>query len=417
MPALDPFGAFSALQPPEPPTGAVGPLAGLRLAVKDNLDIAGQPTHGGGRAPLSACAKRTAAVVERLAAAGMCIVGKTLMSELAFGGWGSNAATGCPRNPWDAQVHRVPGGSSSGSAAAIAGGLADAALGTDTGGSVRIPASLCGLTAIRPARGRVSRRGLHMLAPSLDVIGPMAWSAELAAHMFAAIAGPDPDDPDTADASLFAAAAVLRMPTARWRLALLAPTDLAVSAPAVRAAYGVAAAALRDYVIAAELVSLPRPFDAYVGRLGAILGHEAWHLHGHRLKAHAADMDPWVVKRLRAGANVGDTAYRAALAERDAERRRFADALAGFDALLTPATPIAAPRLDEVDESRLPLSHYVRAFSYLDLPAVALPCGATADGLPIGLQIVGLGGSEAVPVALAAAYQRATEWHLRRPPV
>jgi aspartyl-tRNA(Asn)/glutamyl-tRNA(Gln) amidotransferase subunit A len=417
MTVLDPYGAFARRIDPLPAAGATGPLAGLRLAVKDNLDIAGLPTHGGGRAPLSVRAERTATVVRRLVAAGMVPVGKTLMSELAFGGWGSNAATGCPRNPWDRRIHRVPGGSSSGSAAAVAGDLADAALGTDTGGSVRIPASLCGLTGIRPARGRVSRAGLHALAPSLDVIGPLAWSIEIAAHMLGAMAGTDTDDPDTAAAKPFDAEAALGAPVARLRLATLVEPDLEAAAPAVRDAYGEAVRTLGSLVGGCAAVVLPRAFDDYVGRLGAILGHEAWHLHGARLDTHEAGMDPWVVKRLRAGAGVSEAAYRAALADRAAERQSFAAALAGFDALLTPATPIAAPRLDEVDERRLPLSHYVRAFSYLDLPAVALPCGATGDGLPIGLQIVGLRGDEGVPVALAAAYQRATAWHERRPPV
>jgi aspartyl-tRNA(Asn)/glutamyl-tRNA(Gln) amidotransferase subunit A len=400
----DPFGAFRTTAPPALSARATGPLAGLRLAVKDNLDVAGLPTGGGCRTPLAARADRTAAAVARLVDAGMVVVGKTNMSELAFGGWGTNAATGCPRNPWDAAAHRVPGGSSSGSAVAVAAGLADAALGTDTGGSVRIPAALCGLTGLRPRRETVGREGLHLLAPSLDAIGPMAWTVATAARMLAAMAGG------------FDAEAALNAPVDGLRVAVLDAAALARADREVRAAYAAAVETIRGLVADVSPAAMPRPFDAYVGKLGTILGHEAWRRHGARLRRHEAEMDPWVAKRLKHGSTVDDSSYDAALAEREAERRRFADALTGFDLLLTPATPIAAPLLSEVDEATLPLSHYVRAFSYLDLPAVALPCGITDDGLPIGLQIVGL-TDEAPPVSLAAAYQRATRWHERRPPL
>ena len=164
---------------------------GPTFAIKDLIDVAGVPTGGGGVVPLVAAPKDQAVAVQRLLDAGYLAVGKTHTVELAFGGWGTNRSVGAPWNPWDGTVHRAPGGSSSGSAVAVASGLCDVALGTDTGGSIRIPAAACGVVGLKPGRGLVSTRGVHDLAPSLDTLGPLARSVADAARVLELISGPD----------------------------------------------------------------------------------------------------------------------------------------------------------------------------------------------------------------------------------
>jgi aspartyl-tRNA(Asn)/glutamyl-tRNA(Gln) amidotransferase subunit A len=374
-----------------------GPLAGRTLAVKDNLDVAGLPTLAGGQPPSAESAAAHAPVVERLLAAGAHVTAKTAMVQLAFGGWGTNALTGTPWNPWDAREHRVPGGSSSGSAVVLAAGLAELALGTDTGGSVRIPAALCGVSALKPRRGLVPDTGLVPLAPSLDVIGPMARRATDLRPMFEAMASTS-------------------TPPALPKLRVAAPpaAGLVGCDPDVLEAFAAALGALAGLGAQVSEVVPPAPFDSYVPVLGAVLGREAWQAHGWRLETEP--FDPHVAARLRAGAAVTAADYESALASRAGERARWLDALSGFDLLATPTVPIAAVPLAQVDQATLPLSRFTRLANWLDLAAVSVPCGFTLDGLPIGLQLIGLPG-EAAPLALAEAYETATAWHERRPPL
>ncbi|NWE72177.1 amidase, partial [Pseudomonas gingeri] len=183
----------------------LGPLHGIPVAIKDLFEIAGQAITGGSLARRPRISTLTATAVQRLERAGAIILGKTHTVEFAFGGWGTNAVMGTPWNPWDRQVHRAPGGSSSGSAVAVASGLASAALGTDTGGSVRIPAGMCGLVGLKTTRGLISRHGLIELCPSLDSVGPITHTVEDAAWMLDALLGPDPLDPVSARAPVFSA--------------------------------------------------------------------------------------------------------------------------------------------------------------------------------------------------------------------
>jgi len=400
--------------------GPGGALAGRTLAVKDVLDMAGLPTAAGARTPPVEEARADSTVVARLTAAGLVPVGKTTLVELAFGTWGINRATGTPRNPWDPAQERVPGGSSSGSAVAVAAGLADLALGTDTGGSIRIPAALNGLTGLKPSRGRVSRAGCLPLSPSLDTVGPMAWTVEEVARMFALIAGPDPLDPVTAAATPFDADAALSAAATSLKgrpVAVLADADLALVTDPVGEAYmaaldrlQAAGARLREVRPA---VSLP----ACVEPCGLVIAHEGWREWQGRLERLGGEMDPLVLARLSAGAAHGPTAHARALAARAADQARFHAWLQDFAALLTPTVPLTAPTVAEAGEERtLPFSPYTRAANWLDLPALALPCGADRAGLPVSLQILGLPGDEAGVIALGQAFQRLTDWHTRRPP-
>src|SRR5512140_2371572 len=200
---------------------ALGDGDGPAFAIKDLFDVRGVPTGGGAKVPLAENPAAHAVVVQRLLDAGWRAVGKTQTVELAYGGWGTNRAVGAPWNPWDAKVHRAPGGSSSGSAVAVAAGLVDAALGSDTGGSVRIPAATCGVVGLKPGRGLVSLKGVHPLAPTLDTVGVLARDVATAARMLAVISGPDGA---TATRGPFDAEAALAQDVAGYRIAAI-PLD------------------------------------------------------------------------------------------------------------------------------------------------------------------------------------------------
>ncbi len=402
------LGAFSVLCDPGPEAGRT------TVSIKEALDVAGLPTTGGAVRPLVECAQRDAAAVARVRAAGYAVVGKTHMVELAFGGWGDNPAFGAPWNPWDARRRRVPGGSSSGAAVAVAAGLCEVGIGSDTGGSVRIPASLCGIVGIKPGRGLVSRSGLHALSPSLDTIGPLAWTVAEAARALEAMSGPDAADDTTLGRPRFDAAAALARAPRGGRAGIYPPAALGVLQPAVEAAYRAALDRLRAIGVAVSERPPPQPLEDYVAPAGVIMGAEAFALHADRLARERARMDPWVVRRLEAGSRAM-AGYSDALRRRAEDQARFAAWFDDLDVLVTPATAITAPLLADIDEATLPLSRFTRACNYLDLPAVVLPCGYDAAGLPIGLQIIAGPGREDIAVGLAHAFETAFAPHRRRP--
>lgn len=410
LPGTD-LGAFSYCADQSPsggPTILAGDagLWGTTIAVKDNIDVAGMPSGLGSGALEVAPARDHAFAVERLIAAGMRVVGKTHMAELAFGGWGTNAVCGTPRNPWGGACHLVAGGSSSGSAVAVAAGLADAALGTDTGGSVRIPASLCGIVGLKPSFGRISRRGVHLLSPSLDVVGPLTRTVADAARMLVAMAGDDPADPATRT-RLPELPPILVPPDSLTGVQVIIMSDESLEnvMDDIADSYRRALQALGS--LGAKLVAGTPPLDwvDLVPSLGTILGYEAAELHGFRLE-NAEAMDANVVERLKRGRDVTKAEYAAALDQRRAHQTRF-DAWLGSSAIVvTPTTPITAIPIEDVDEDTLPLSRFTRAMNYLDWPAISLPCGLSARGLPIGLQLAGARGDEAAVLGVAGAYER-----------
>ncbi|MBT9472155.1 MAG: amidase [Pseudomonadota bacterium] len=385
---------------------------GPTFAVKDMIDFAGVPTGGGGRSPLDPSPARHAVAVERLLEAGWAAVGKTQTVELAYGGWGTNRAVGEPWNPWDAQVHRAPGGSSSGSAVAVAAGLCDVALGTDTGGSVRIPAGVCGVVGLKPGRGLVSLRGVHDLAPSLDTVGTLARSVAEAARALAIISGPDGDD---AGRGVFDAETALARDPRGWRVAALAPEAIDDMEAQIARLYGLALDALRKAGVEIETAMPPRPLSAYFEPNGVLMAAEGWRVRGAHIEANADQMDPWIVSRFRMGRGITDVQLVAARARRVEDQAEFHAWLAGYSALVCPTCPIEAPPIAGVDETISPLSSLTRAGNYLDLPAATVPCGLTAGGLPAGLQIMGGPADEASVVTLAAAFERASGWNSQAP--
>ena len=393
----------------DPPLGTGD---GPTFAVKDLIDVAHVPTYGGGRTALDSDPARHAAPVQRLLDAGWRAVGKTHTVELAYGGWGTNRAIGAPWNPWDAKVHRAPGGSSSGSAVAVAAGLCDLALGTDTGGSVRIPAAACGVVGLKPGRGLVALRGVHDLAPSLDTCGTLARSVAMAARGLAIISGADDGDVGRGP---FDAESALTKSVSGARVAALPLHVLGEVEPEVGRLYLEALERLGGAGVKVEIVEPPRPLEAYFEPNGALMAGEGWRVRGAHLSRNRSVMDPWVAKRFEAGRLIDDARLAAAHTRRAADQADFHAWLAAYDGLLCPASPIVAPPLDQVDETVSPLSRLTRAANYLDLPAASLPCGLTSGGMPAALQIMARPADENMLVALAAAFEAVSGWNGKAP--
>jgi aspartyl-tRNA(Asn)/glutamyl-tRNA(Gln) amidotransferase subunit A len=402
----------------------LGPLHGLPYALKDLYDTAGVRTTGGSRIFADRVPAVDATVVRRLAEAGAIVLGKLNMVEFAYGPEGLNAHYGHARNPWDAATHRMAGGSSSGSGVAVAAGLAPGALGSDTGGSIRIPASLCGITGLKPTYGRVSRAGVLPLAWSMDHVGPMTRTAADSALMLGAMAGYDPADPSTSVLPVPNYLAALTGDLKGLRVGLLRSFFLESAAPVVRAAVEAAAATLAGAGAVVDEVKLERVNLAGAGSL-AVVGAEALAYHADLLRTRAAEYDPDIARRLRVSAFISGLHYVRAQQVRALVRDEVDAALARRDVLLAPSTPIVAPAVDERQATlgdgpadiRTALLRFTRPFNFSGHPACSVPCGFTEGGLPIGMQLVGRPFDEATVLRAADAFQRLTDFHTRRPVV
>ena len=346
---------------------------GIRLAVKDNIAVAGLPTRAGGVTPIVASELQTAPVVQTLLSAHYALVGKTKMVELAFGGWGTNAAVSAPGNPWD--LGRVCGGSSSGSAAAVADGTAEVALGTDTGGSVRIPAALCGVCGYKPRRSAISVQGIVPLAPSLDTVGIFARDvAGVQATIAHFVPVSDARPPST---------------VAVWSSDDVEPA-IATAMTTATGWLNAAGVALRRHY----------PMRDYLARSQPVLAYEAWQTWHAHLRRYRATMDADVVAKLDEAAATTEIEYRGALADRD---RDCAQDSAGWpaDLLVLPTVPMVAPRFSEIDGAQTGIARFTRMANWLDLAAMSLPVGLSEAGLPVAVQLVGRSGAESALFALA----------------
>jgi aspartyl-tRNA(Asn)/glutamyl-tRNA(Gln) amidotransferase subunit A len=395
---------------------AVGPLHGVPIALKDLIDLEGRVTTGGSMVWRERRAPVTATLARRLVAAGMIVLGKTHTVEFAMGGWGTNQHLGTPWNPWDPEIARTPGGSSSGSGVAVAAGLAPWAIGTDTGGSVRLPASWCGLAGLKTTIGRVSTHGILPLAPSLDTPGPLARSVEDAALLYSVMAGPDPLDKRTLSAPPPGdVLRGLRRGVRGLRLARMPAAERDGCTPEMLAAYDAALDALAR--LGAEIVdiALPCRFADAALFVGRIIGGEAYQLIGDLVDNPALPIDEAVRPRIQIGRGISARDYLAALAERDTLKERFLAALADVDALLTPTTQSAAIPVAAVDQTATP-AHFTRLVNLLEMCALSVPDGFTATGLPLSLHIICPPYDEAMALRIGWAYQSATDWHERHPP-
>ena len=393
----------------------IGPLHGVPVALKDLVDLEGRVTTGGSKAWAARVSSVTATLAERLIGAGMIVLGKTHTVEFAMGSWGTNTHLGTPRNPWDLATHRTPGGSSSGSGVAVSAGLAPGAIGTDTGGSVRLPAAWCGIVGLKVTAGRISTHGVLPLSSTLDTPGPMTRSVEDAALMYRALNGPDPRDPQTLAWAPSDPMPTLRRGIAGLRLAVMPDAERAGVDHDVVGAYDAAVETLAKLGAAIVRVDLPHRFGDYATATGRIIGAEGYRFVGHLVDDENLPVDPHVRPRIQLGRGISARDYLLALAERDERSRAVTEALAGVDALLTPTTLTPPIPIDKVDQGGT-AAHFTRPVNYLGLCALAVPNGFTPVGLPTSLQIVCHAGQEAMALRIGWAYEEATDWKTRRPP-
>jgi aspartyl-tRNA(Asn)/glutamyl-tRNA(Gln) amidotransferase subunit A len=388
-----------------------GPLAGIPIAVKDLFYTRGVRTTGGSKIFANFVPETNAAVVDRLEAAGAILLGKLNMHELAYGITSANPHYGAVRNPWN--VKHIPGGSSGGSGAAVAAGMAYAAMGSDTGGSIRIPASFCGVVGLKPTYGRVSRFGCMPLSWSLDHVGPLTRSVRDAAIVLNAIAGHDPRDPASSrhpvvDFEPEEGCSIRGLRIGFPENFFFERLDDSVES-AVRGA--IARASSLGAIV--KPVTAPDP-EAMNAVARTVLLAEA-----------SAVMEPYMDRREEFGADVLSlldqgrvlpaTSYIQAQRLRRVFGARFRDLWGEVDCLLTPATAITAPPVDAktvrlgraAEDVRLASTRLVRAINLLGLPALSMPCGIGSSGLPVGLQIVGPAFQEAVILRVGAALEDA----------
>lgn len=402
----------------------LGPLHGIPVAVKDQIDVAGLRTTSGSRLFADHVSTTDAPVIQRLRAAGAVMLGKLNLTEFALGGT-QQFPFGQPRNPWN--VAHDPGGSSSGSAIAAAAALAAATLGEDTGGSVRSPASNCGVVGLRPTWGLVPRAGCVPLCTSMDAIGPLTRTVEDAALLLSVIAGPDPRDPQMRQRAPDDPMTYLRDGVAGLRIGVLRElTDGADTDAEVRTAVLAAADALR--ALGATVVDVSLPLVPLAGAtFMALADSEGAGMHLQWLRDRPGDYDAGTRRRLFAAALLPTGSYHQATRARALIARQVLDALTHVDLLLAPTQPGPAPR---IASGQAPVASkqdaggrfftrrsYTTPFNLAAAPAISLPCGFTRAGLPIGLQLAGRRYDEATVLRAAWAYEQATPWHRQRPGV
>jgi aspartyl-tRNA(Asn)/glutamyl-tRNA(Gln) amidotransferase subunit A len=390
-----------------------GPLHGVPVALKDLFDTAGVRTTAGSKHFADRVPAEDAHTVSRLREAGAVIIGKLNLHEWALGVTTANPHWGTCRNPWD--LDRIPGGSSGGTGAAIAAGIVPAGTGSDTGGSIRIPAALCGVTGLKPTYGRCSLRGVIPLSWTLDHVGPLARTAEDCALLLQVMAGYDPLDPHSENVPVPDFTAGIGGGVRGLRIGIPSNHFFDNCDPEVAGAVEAAAKTLEG--LGAKLTSVPVPeAGTATAQNGAILIADAAAYHRERLE-HARDaFGADVLWLLDIGAKTPATAFALALDFRRAFRRWLERELfAGVDLLLHPTTPVPAPPIAEGGAATNTLIQNTSPWNIAGAPVLALPCGFTSSGLPIGMSMVGAFWNEATLLRAGYAYQQATDWHLRTP--
>ncbi len=380
-----------------------GPLQGVPVAVKDLYDTAGVRTTAGARILVDRVPTWDADAVERLRRAGAVLIGKTNLHEFAFGSTTINPHFGTCRNPWDSS--RVPGGSSGGSAVALAAGMATLALGTDTGGSIRTPASYCGVTGLKPTYGLLSRFGIYPVAADLDHSGPYGRDARDTALLLQALAGYDPRDPTSAHVPIPDYSAALEQDVRGLRAGLLRQ-QLDLAAPAVRQAVLNAGQVLEGLGVQLQEVELPHEVLA-VPASTVLMFVAATEHHRPLLQERSQDYGDDVRERLELGALFSGPVYLKAQRIRALLIREASAALRDVDVLLSATNPEPAP-LIEAPPPAIPPIRFTRLANLLGFPALSTPCGASPEGLPLGLQIIGRPWDDALVLRLAHAYQQAS---------
>jgi len=389
-----------------------GLLHGIPIALKDLFDTAGVRTTAGSAVFKDRIPAEDAEVVRRLKAAGAVLLGKTNMQEFAFGGASITSYFGAVHNPWE--LSHIAGGSSGGSAAALAAGLCYGALGSDTAGSVRLPASHCGIVGLKPTYGLVSIRGVIPLSWSLDHVGPMARTVADTAVLLQAIAGYDEEETTSEEIPIPDYASALRTNVASLRIGVPREFFFTDLDPEIDVAMKQALSVLGK--LTAGIRDVPLPANTMETLRDVVRAAEAYAYHREFVTKTPELYQPLTLKRIRAGADVTAPAYIQARRDLAQVRRSAAKWFESVDLLVTPTLPIPPAAIsDPRAEDILPTVRNTSPFDVNGWPAISVPSGFTNQGLPMGLQIIGPHGGESVVFQLAHAYEQATDWHKRRP--
>jgi aspartyl-tRNA(Asn)/glutamyl-tRNA(Gln) amidotransferase subunit A len=399
-----------------------GLLHGIPYAAKDLFDVKGLPTAAGSKLLENHVAAGDCRAIHSLSEAGMILAGKTHTVQFAFSGIGINHDHGTPHNPWS-QTHHIPGGSSSGSAVAVAAGLVPMALGTDTGGSVRVPASLCGTVGLKTTVGRISRAGVYPLSWSLDSVGVFSRSVEDAARVYQCLQGADVNDEITVGVASHDVLDEIKAGVKGLRLAFAESVFWEDVHPEVAQAVRTCGAVLEE--LGAEVSSIDFT-EAEHARLlnpgGVIIASEGYTLNKKWLESHFDELDPVVAQRMIKGKEISADQYLQTNYLARQLRAKAGNTLKNIDALLVPTTPDPAKTVAEIDtDMENYLAHNIRYLrntsigNILNFCGLSLPCGFTASGMPIGLLIYGKPFQEDVVLRIGCAFQQATDWHQRVP--
>ena len=394
-----------------------GLLHGMPMVVKDNIDTAGIRSTSGARFLANNIPNRDATVVQRLRRAGAVVLGKANLHELCFGIRSNNSVAGQCHNPWS-PVH-VPGGSSGGSGSAVAAGFCVGALGSDTGGSVRLPASMNGISGLRPTVGRVPNTGSTPVSLSQDTIGPMARRVSDVARIFAVIAGYDASDPMSDGRPLENFLPSLNDGVAGVRIGLPREGYFEGAEPTVEAAVREAAAVLEEQ--GAVLVDVDVPEMAAMHEWASVvIFSDACSIHGERLRNEPDSIDPDTAVRMRTGFDYTGADYASAMRVRAVWRRTLLDVFQRVDILLSPTVHTEVPLIDDNKDLLSATRDATRntyAGAFGQIPGLSVPCGFSAGGLPVGLQLEAAWWQEPLLLRVGHCFQQATDWHLRQPPL
>ncbi len=382
------------------------PLHGMAIAVKDIIDVAGIVSGCGSLTTKdNAPAPADAPVVQRLRDAGAIIPGKTHTVEYAFGGYGTNVTVGTPWNPWDRKVHRIPGGSSSGSGVAVGAGLVPGALGTDTGGSVRIPAALCGCVGLKTSIGRVGRSRVAPLSQTLDSIGPLARDVTMTARLFLAMQGADTADATTAGVVSVDPFPDLERGIKGLRFGRIPDAAMPLASDEVKADFATALKVLAELGAGIEPVELPESMETLGAKCGRIIAPEAYANWRAQADNETSGLAPPIRARMMAGKQTVSADYIGII---QAQRRAIAEFTRTFDrldAILLPTMPFPAIPVAEVDELLAPMAAHTRWVNYLNLAALAIPTRLSRGGLPLSLQIVVRRFDDVLALRIGRAYE------------
>ena len=382
----------------------IGPFHGLPFALKDIVEVENKITTAGSPLRKDHVSTATAIIASRLISSGGILIGKTKTVEFAYGGWGTNEHMGTPWNPWDAAEHRAPGGSSSGSAVAVAAGLAGCAVGTDTGGSVRLPSAWCGLVGLKVTEGLLPTAGIVPLSHTFDTPGPMTRSVRDTALMFETLLGRSPSAIDYDRDQTVGLWGQLVKGVQGVRLAVLDDTERRWADQAMLNLYDKSLDLLSNLGAHIEVVRLPIGFDDLKGASGTIMSAEGYYHHGPWYEDADRLCDSAVRPRILAGKEISSQSYINAMQQRIQDQIAFQASLQSFDALITPTTMTSAVIVETINQSETP-AHFTRAANYLGMCGLTLPMGLTDEGLPGGLQVMAPAYCESKVLQIGAAFE------------